>query len=157
MHLINLGISQAKQILLIADGAEWIWIHIPPLLESLGCTTETYQLYDFYHVTEHLQLFADAAFTKDSERKQWFKKARKTLKKRGALALIKQMDDLIIKSTGERCRIMVSQRDYLLRAHREGRLNYALVIENKLPIGSGESTWRCRFPSRQSGEPGGSH
>ena len=32
MHLISLGISQAKQVLLISDGAEWIWHHIPELL-----------------------------------------------------------------------------------------------------------------------------
>lgn len=47
------------------------------------------------------------------------------------------MDEFIASSTGERRRIMVSQRDYLLRAHREGRLNYAQVIKNKLLIGSG--------------------
>ncbi len=75
MHLVSLGISQAKQVLLIADGAEWIWIHIPPLLKRLGCSNETYQLFDFYHVTEHLQTFADAAFSDEKERKDWFKKA----------------------------------------------------------------------------------
>lgn len=55
MYLVNLGIERAKQVLLIADGAEWIWKHVPPLLERLGCSHETYQILDFYHVTEHLQ------------------------------------------------------------------------------------------------------
>ncbi|BDA66638.1 hypothetical protein CAL7716_046280 [Calothrix sp. PCC 7716] len=137
-------------------GAEWIWLHIPPLLERLGCPNETYQLYDFYHVTEHLQLFADAAFTKENERKDWFKNARKTLKKRGALPLIKKMNKFINEASGERYNTMIKQRDYLLRAYREGRLNYPEIIEKKLPIGSGESTWRCRLPSRQTGEPEGS-
>lgn len=31
MHLVALGISQAKQVLLVADAAEWIWKHIPPI------------------------------------------------------------------------------------------------------------------------------
>lgn len=137
MHLVNLGISQAKQVLLIADGAEWIWIHIPTLLERLGCSTETYQLFDFYHVTEHLQKFADAAFNDEKQRKYWFHKARKTLKKGNALNLRRQMDEFIISATGERCQIMVSQRDYLLAAYGEGRLNYAKILANKLPIGSG--------------------
>jgi hypothetical protein len=136
-HLVSLGINQAKQVLLIADGAEWIWIHIPPLLERLGCPTETYQLFDFYHVTEHLQTFADVAFNDEKERQDWFKKARKTLKTGTALTLIKQMDEFIIKTTGERCKTMVSQRDYLLRAYREGRLNYAKILLQHLPIGSG--------------------
>lgn len=35
MHLVNLGINQAKQVLLIADGAEWVWKHIPTLQGTL--------------------------------------------------------------------------------------------------------------------------
>jgi hypothetical protein len=137
MNLVSLGISQAKQVLLIADGAEWIWIHIPPLLKRLGCPSETYQLFDFYHVTEHLQTFADVAFNNEKERKDWFKKARKTLKKGNALTLIRQMDEFIIAASGEGSKTMVTQRDYLLRAYRERRLNYAFIFEKKLPIGSG--------------------
>jgi hypothetical protein len=78
MHLISLGISQAKQVLLVADGAEWIWKHIPPLLKKLKSPDATYQLFDFYHVTERLQKFADVAFSDDKERNNWFKKARRT-------------------------------------------------------------------------------
>lgn len=137
MHLVRLGISQAKQVILIADGAEWIWKHIPPLLEKLNSPKETYQLLDFYHVTERLQKFADVAFSDESERKQWFKQARKTLKKSQALTVIRQMDEFIAKATGERCQTMVIQRNYLLRAYREGRLKYAQVSAQKLPIGSG--------------------
>jgi hypothetical protein len=136
-HLIDLGISQAKQVLLIADGAEWIWIHIPPLLTRLGCPLETYQLFDFYHVTENLKVFADAAFNEEVQSKEWFKKARKTLKKGNAKSLISQMDELIAVATGERCKIMVGRRNYLLDAYREGRLNYDKAITQKLPIGSG--------------------
>jgi hypothetical protein len=136
MHLVSLGISQAKQVLLIADVAEWIWLHIPPLLSRLGCPDETYQLYDFYHVTEHLQKFADVAF-KEEERKDWFNKARKTLKKGGALNLINQMNEFIAKTLGDRCKLMEKERNYLLSAYTEGRLNYAQVLEKNLPIGSG--------------------
>jgi len=153
MHLVNLGISQAKQVLLIADGAEWIWIHIPPILSRLGCPSETYQLFDFYHVTEHLQIFADAAFSQESQRKDWFKKARKTLKKGNALTLIKHMDELIAQTTGEHRKTMISQKDYLLRAYHEGRLNYATVSAKKLPIGSGEdrkfNQTSCQFKDQR--------
>lgn len=97
---------------LIADGAEWIWIHIPPLLTRLGCPVETYQLFDFYHVTENLKVFADAAFHEEVQSKQWFIKARKSLKKGHAKSLISQMDELIAVATGERCKIMVVKRNY---------------------------------------------
>jgi hypothetical protein len=137
MHLISLGISQAKQVLLIADGAEWIWKHIPPLLKKLKSPDATYQLFDFYHVTERLQKFADVAFSDDKERNNWFKKARITLKKSNAMTIIRQMDKFISEATEERCKTMVVQRNYLLRAYRERRLNYAKAITQKLPIGSG--------------------
>jgi len=51
--LVSLGIERAKQVLLIADGAEDLETR-PPLLERLALH-ETYQILDFYHVTEHLQ------------------------------------------------------------------------------------------------------
>jgi hypothetical protein len=137
MHLVNLGISQAKQVLLIADGAEWIWKHIPPLLSRVGCPKETYQLFDFYHVTEHLQTFADAAFSQESERKSWFKKSRNILRRNFAFNLIVEMNQLIFNATPEQAKTMIAQRDYLVRADVENRLNYAYISEQKLPIGSG--------------------
>ncbi len=66
MYLVNLGISQAKQVLLIAEGTEWIWKHIPPLLKKLQGKNETYQLLYFYHASSHLKDFADAAFSINS-------------------------------------------------------------------------------------------
>ncbi len=84
MHLVRLGLNQAKQVLLVADGAEWIWQRIPPLLQRLGCSPEsTHQLLDFYHATEHLQMFAEAAFSQPKERQAWFKQARSDLKRGG--------------------------------------------------------------------------
>lgn len=137
MYLVNLGINQAKQVLLIADGAEWIWIHIPPLLKKLKCPSETYQLLDFYHAASHLKDFADAAFSTDNERQSWFKKARKTLKKGQALDLMRKMGELISEANGERCSIMVKERNYILKAYRKRLLKYNEVEARKLPLGSG--------------------
>jgi hypothetical protein len=137
MYLVNLGISQAKQVLLVADGAEWIWKHIPPLLKKIKCPIATYQLLDFYHVASHLQDFADAAFTSDSERKSWFKKARQLLKQGKSLNLIRKMDEFILTATGERCKILVKERNFILKAYRRRLLNYHLVAAHHLPLGSG--------------------
>ena len=74
--MVRLGLNQAKQVLLVADGAEWIWQRIPPLLQRVGCQPQAvHQLLDFYHATEHLQHFAEAAFTQPTERQAWFKQA----------------------------------------------------------------------------------
>ncbi len=63
MYLVSLGIERAKQILLIADGADWIWLHIPTLLNRMGCGDKTSYLLDFYHATEHLKSFALCRFS----------------------------------------------------------------------------------------------
>ena len=95
MYLVHLGIKGAQSVLFIADGAEWMWKDIPPLLQRLGCATNTtYYLQDFYHVTEHLSSFAEAAFEKDSEKKAWFKQACKQLKRGKSSELIQEMISL---------------------------------------------------------------
>ncbi len=95
MYLVQLGINQAQCVLFIADGAEWMWKDIPPLLKRLGCESKTtYYLQDFYHVTEHLSSFAEAAFDKKEEKQAWFKQACKQLKKGETSLLIQSMISL---------------------------------------------------------------
>ena len=137
MHLVSLGIATAQQVLLIGDGAEWIWHQIPPLLKRLGCGTKTYQLLDFYHATQHLYSFADAAFPNESERQLWFKSARSYLKRGKINTLLEGLHVLTQQATGESHTIMSSQINYLTKASVDGRLNYAQISALKLPIGSG--------------------
>ena len=137
MYLVDLGINQAKQVLLIADGAEWIWKHIPSLLQQLGCPSSTYQLLDFYHATEHLQVFADNSFSQDTERKEWFKQARSALKKGQINTLLQYMNKLSLRFSGERRKNLDKEINYFLKGHKEGRLNYHQIASLKLPIGSG--------------------
>lgn len=138
MHLLRLGINLASQVLLVADGADWIWKHIPPLLQRLGCPpASTHELLDFYHATEHLQLFADAVFTQPKERIAWFKIVRSILKRGRTAQLIEQMHILSQNISGERRTIMNSQIQYFNKFHRHGRLSYSQVAAMKMPIGSG--------------------
>jgi hypothetical protein len=64
MHLVSLGINQAKQVLLISDAAEWIWKHIPTLLKRLGSPTETYHLLDFITLPSIYMLLLRQPFLK---------------------------------------------------------------------------------------------
>ncbi len=136
MHLVSLGISQAKQVLLLADGAKWIWKHIPPLLRRLN-GPNPYQLIDFYHVTEHLQDFADAAFSEEKERKTWFQQARSDLKRGKISSLLEEMKTHQKPARGQRRQIMTAQINYLTKGFEKGRLNYNQISRLNLPIGSG--------------------
>ena len=137
MHLVNLGIKAAQSVLFIADGAEWMWKDIPPLLTRLGCDPKrTYYLQDFYHVTEHLSSFAEAAFEQDSEKKAWFKKACKQLKKGKSAELIQAMISLkkeakIAKDS------LITEINHLVKLEKAERINYHLIADLKLPLGSG--------------------
>mgnify|MGYP000140803153 CR=1 FL=1 len=46
------------------------------------------------------------------------------------------MDEFISSAVGEHDKILVQERNYLLRPYREECLNYAEVLASKLPIGS---------------------
>ncbi len=137
MYLVSLGINQAKEILLVADGADWIWLHIPPLLNRLGCGDFTHYLVDFYHTTEHLQALADAAFSKEKERISWFKTARSDLKRGKIDQLIEQMKQVRKSSRGSRRKIMTNQINYFDKRRNKGLLNYDKISQLSLPIGSG--------------------
>jgi len=137
-HLVRLGINQAKQVLLIADGAEWIWLRIPSLLKRLGCPPESiYELLDFYHAAEHLQQFVQAAFTEPTVVQAWFKQARNDLKGARVANLIARMQTLVENSSGERQKTLAGQLAYFTTGQKHQRLNYSQVRARKLPIGSG--------------------
>ena len=136
MYLVSLGISQAKQILLIADGAEWIWQHIPPLLNRLGGEAKIYYLLDFYHATEHLQSFADAGFNDEKKSKAWFTAARSNLKKGRINSLIEQMKQYKESVRGSRRQILTSQINYFSKRVLKGLFDYKKISQLNLPIGS---------------------
>ena len=51
----RLRITQADQVLLIADGAPWRWNRVPLLVHALGLAAEqVHELLDFYHAAEPL-------------------------------------------------------------------------------------------------------
>ena len=69
-YLQRLEITQADQVLFVADGAPWIWKRVPLLVQALGLAAEqVHELLDFYHAVQHLGQVA-------ALRKDWSAKAR---------------------------------------------------------------------------------
>lgn len=135
MHLVRLGIQGCQCVLLIADGARWIWNKIPPLLEKLGVpTAKLYQLFDFYHALEHLQDFAKLALA-DQKTHTWVKKARSKLKRGQIQTLIKTMEQLAHSAKGKKRKALTQALDYFARQPQ--RFDYSTIAKMNLPIGSG--------------------
>lgn len=136
MHLVRLGIQSCQCVLLIADGARWIWNKIPPLLERLGVpAAKLYQAFDFYHAVEHLQDFAKLAFSAQKPSHAWVKKSRSLLKQGRISTLIETMQKWVKSSRGQHRKDLSQALDYFARQPQ--RFDYPTIAAMHLPIGSG--------------------
>ena len=55
------GIAEAKEVIVVTDGASWIWNRTVELPSLLGVPQEKVtRVADFYHAVEHLQAIAES-------------------------------------------------------------------------------------------------
>lgn len=140
-YLKELEITSADRVLFIADGAKWIWCRVVKLWSKLGLRADQIrELVDFYHVMEHVSSLAKMKRWKPSARTAWVNRQRQRLLKGEVAAFVSEIEQV---TTGNSAGLR-RERHYLLRNAKLGRLNYASVKAEQLPIGSGtiESTVR---------------
>lgn len=137
MYLVKLGVVHAKQVLLLADGALWIWQRIPALLKRLGLSKEQIiELIDFYHAAENLREFSECVFSTKKQAKEWFEAARSSMRHRSVSKLVERMEQLVDRLTNKRKREKASSKlPYF--SDQVQRFAYAQVKAMALPIGSG--------------------
>jgi len=137
MYLVKLGIVHASQVLLVADGAPWIWQRIPVLLKRLGlCAEQIIELIDFYHAAEHLRQFSELVFSHKQRAKEWFEKARSTMRHRSFGGLVQEMQDLVDAISNPRKRAEAASKLAYFRDQPQ-RFAYPQRKAMNLPIGSG--------------------
>src|SRR3989440_1119960 len=140
-YVQRLAITQADQVLFLADGAPWIWKRVPRLVRALGLTAEqVHELLDFYHAVQRLGQVA-------ALRQDWSAKARTRWRTQQRRLLLRGEVEQVIAAVRDICRgrnskAIRTQRDYFIKNQR--RMAYAQLLALKLPIGSGaiESTVR---------------
>jgi hypothetical protein len=137
MYLVKLGIVHASQVLLVADGAPWIWQRIPALLKRLGLSPEQIvELIDFYHAAENLRTFSELVFSNKKRAKAWFETARSTMRHKSFSALVKEMQKLVDDISNKRKQAdAASKLPYF--SDQPQRFAYPQVKAMNLPIGSG--------------------
>jgi hypothetical protein len=133
-YLQRLNITQADQVLFIADGAPWIWKRVSLLMHALGLAAEqVHALLDFYHAVQHLGQGA-------ALRKDWSVKARARWRTQQRRCLLQGQVEQVIAAVQGICR---GRNSKAIRKHREyfirnqSRMAYAQLLALKLPIGSG--------------------
>lgn len=133
-YLGAMGITAAKQVLFIADGAPWIWNRIPELIVKLGLDpAKVRQIVDFYHAVEHLTTVA-------SLRKGWNQKRRRQWVSRQTRHLWTGKNELVVEAVrhitrGRNSKLINRERSYF--ENNLPRMRYAQARNCKLPIGSG--------------------
>jgi hypothetical protein len=137
MYLVKLGVVHAQLVLLVADGAPWIWQRIPALLKRLGlCAEQIIELIDFYHAAENLRKFSELVINNQKQAKEWFEKARSTLKHKSFSALAKEMHKLVDEISNKKKKAQAkSTLSYF--SDQPQLFQYPQVKAMNLPIGSG--------------------
>ncbi len=135
-YLKKLNITEADQVVFLADGAHWIWNRTQKLIEKLGLDKDkVHQVLDFFHAVEHLGEVAKL-------RKSWSEKERKRWITRHRHLLLEGKADKVIQDIETLCHGRYSSNirthlEYFAKNHKHGRLRYADMKEMNLPMGSG--------------------
>jgi len=137
------GMGRAAEVLVIADGAMWIW----NLAQDRFAQAK--QRLDFYHASQHLWTVAHALHPADeSAARQWIEPLLKKLKAGRSPRVIAELAQVTKRLRAGRRAAAQTELEYF-RTHRH-RLDYQVAKKRGQPLGSGaiESTCRqyqCRF------------
>ncbi len=140
-YLQRLRITQADQVLFIAEGAPWIWKRVPLFVQAFGLSAEqVHEVLDFYQAAEHLgQVAALRKDWKAKMRSRWRNQQRRLLLRGEVERVIAAVRDIC---WGRNSKSIRTHRDYFIK--NQNRMAYAKLMAMKLAIGSGaiESTVR---------------
>lgn len=136
MYLVKFGVQHAKEVLLICDGATWMWNRVPALLKDIGLgADQILQLIDFYHGAEHLQEFADLAFDDATEASRWFHSVRSKLRNKSITAALKAIHAQLKQLPPDQKPAAQKAIDFFEK--QPERFHYACIKKLNWPIGSG--------------------
>ena len=131
------GLSQAAEVLVVADGAVWIWNLVEDRFPKAR------QRVDFYHVSQHLWAVAHARHPEDeAAARAWVEPLLAKLKVESSCEVISQVEQLR-DSLQEAARERVEKELKYLQSNRE-RMDYGTAKERGEPLGSGAMESTCR-------------
>jgi hypothetical protein len=133
-YLKALGAHEARELILLGDGAKWIWERAANLVARVGIASgRVTQIIDWCHAVGTLHEIAEArASWAPTERERWIKRAKKKLHAGKIDDLLALIDALAI---GRRAKAVSEHRDYFAR--NASRMQYASFVAARIPIGSG--------------------
>lgn len=133
-ELLLRGAARAKEIVLIGDGALWIWQRADALAAALGLDAQRIvKVADFYHAVEHLTKVAELCRGwSDKRRKRWVKDMRSRLKEGRVAEVIDKIEELC---RGRNAKKIRTELEYF--RDRKDMMRYSAYKRRGIPRGSG--------------------
>ena len=133
-HLKARHIDKAAEVVCNCDGAPWIWDRMGNLLDELGVErTKVSLVLDYYHAVEHITAVADGkSLWSQKKRTRWMNHMKGILINGKIAELLHELG----KFARGRAAPKVKREMRYFEENRE-RMHYDLIVEKKLPIGSG--------------------
>jgi len=134
---IRRGLGRAVEVLVVADGAVWIW----NLADDRFAGAR--QRLDFYHVSQHLWAVAHTLHPDDAvAARAWVEPMLAKLKADASCEVITELEQLRQRVEGAAREKVERERAYL-ETHRD-RLDYGTAKQRGEPLGSGAMESTCR-------------
>lgn len=134
-YMAESGITEAKEIIFVGDGAHWIWDRIKTITCNLDINSNKItEVVDFYHVCEHISAAVEAVpGLSDGKRKRLYKDLRSFLAQG---KIDKVNDEIRLRLPPGKSLPDVEKEMTYLERHRD-RIRYNYFRRKKIPIGSG--------------------
>lgn len=132
------GLETAQQVVLLGDGAEWIWKHVGGLLQEAIC------IVDWYHAVEHLWTCGRALYGEGTPRTQAWVKEYEALLGDGQVRLILARLRAEQAARRARCKRAALQALITYIENQDDRLAYDRFRALGLDIGSGPVEAACQ-------------
>ena len=139
------GLGRARNTLVVADGAPWIWNVVADRWR--GAT----EVLDFYHASQHVWEMGRALGGDEAAVAAWVEPRLHRLRHGRERAVVAEIAALEVPR-GPRGQVVRRERSYLA-AHQE-RMHYARVSARGWPVGSGAVESACRQRQCRFKRPG---
>ena len=145
----GLGTKELATVVVLADGAEWIW---SAAARFLGIdAVEVVEIVDIYHAVEHLWTVANTIFGAGSPKAHaWVEPLKRRLLQNGATPVIAALRTLVAPEALAAEELRKAIGYFTTNA---ARMNYPAFVARQFPIGSGavESAGKLLVGEREKG------
>ena len=131
------GIEQAQEVIVLGDGAEWIWNRIARFCHR------PVEIVDFYHTSEHVWNAGQALYGEGTEEtEQWVTQRLEQLLRQGPEAVVASFKESLVEASAAAKAAVARESNYLDK-HKE-RMQYPTLRAAGYHIGSGSVESACK-------------